>query len=407
MKKICILILWCLISGITHAQRANYDEAKVGQYTLPDALLTHDGNKVDNRKMWEKVRRPEIMKLLADVEYGTLPDVPVKTAWKVLEESDDAMGGKAVRRQVQFTFSNNGVNRTMLLLVYMPKGKKKCPVFVSPNFHGNQSTTEDLTVIKSQYSKYERGEQKSRWAYEKILNAGYAVATFHYFDLFYDEEKHIREGIMPVFGINTDADFKPHTGKSISAWAWGCSRVLDYLLTLKNIDKKRCIVMGHSRLGKTALWAGAQDKRFAMVVSNNSGCCGAALSRRNFGETVPAITKNFPRWFCNTYFTYANRVNELPFDQHELLAMIAPRPLYVASAEEDRWADPRGEFLSLKEAGKVYALYGLETFADAQFPAVGEYVWHGNMGYHMRSGKHDVTDFDWEAYIRFANQKLY
>ena len=237
MKKICILILWCLISGITHAQRANYDEAKVGQYTLPDALLTHDGNKVDNRKMWEKVRRPEIMKLLADVEYGTLPDVPVKTAWKVLEKSDDAMSGKAVRRQVQFTFSNNGVNRTMLLLVYMPKGKKKCPVFVSPNFHGNQSTTEDLTVIKSQYSKYERGEQKSRWAYEKILNAGYAVATFHYFDLFYDEEKHIQEGIMPVFGINTDADFKPHTGKSISAWAWGCSRALDYLLTLKNIDK--------------------------------------------------------------------------------------------------------------------------------------------------------------------------
>ena len=196
------------------------------------------------------------------------------------------------------------------------------------------------------------------------------------------------------------------TGKSIAAWAWGCSRVLDYLLTLKNIDKKRTIVMGHSRLGKTSLWCGAQDQRFAMVISNNSGCSGAALSRRNYGETVPRINKSFPWWFCNKYQTYNQDVPSLPMDQHELLALIAPRPVYVASAQEDKWADPRGEFLSLQEASKVYALYGYDTLQGYSFPAPNEHLWKGNCGYHMRTGVHDVTDFDWQSYIEFADKHL-
>ncbi len=406
MKKIKVFLGCFLLCGLVYAQKPNYDESKVGSYTLPDVLLTQGGQRVTNSKKWEKVRRPEIMKMFSEMEYGTLPKKPVKTTWRVLEESDNALGGKAIRRQVEFTFVGNGVSRQMLALIYMPKNVKKCPVFIAPNFKGNQTTTDDLAVIKSKYSKDERGFKKSRWAYEKIINAGYAVATYHYFDIFYDEEKHLSEGILPVFGFHSEEDLLANSGKAISSWAWGNSRLLDYMLAQKNIDKKRCIIMGHSRLGKTALWTGAQDKRFAMVVSNNSGCCGAALSRRNYGETLPVITKAFPRWFCNTYITYANRVDDLPFDQHELLAMIAPRPLYVASAEKDRWADPRGEYLSLKEAGKVYALYGLESFSGVEFPPVNQYEWHGNMGYHIRSGIHDVTDFDWEAYIRFANEKL-
>ncbi len=175
------------------------------------------------------------------------------------------------------------------------------------------------------------------------------------------------------------------------------------LLTLDNIDQKRTIVLGHSRLGKAALWCGAQDERFAMVISNDSGCSGAALSRRNFGETVERINTSFPWWFCNKYQSYNQNISSLPIDQHELLALVAPRPVYVASAQEDQWADPRGEFLSLQEASKVYALYGLETLEGCSFPAVNEPLWKGNCGYHMRTGIHDVTDYDWQAYIEFAN----
>ena len=232
------------------------------------------------------------------------------------------------------------------------------------------------------------------------------MATFHYYDVYFDQDDKINDTIYPLFGINSNSDLQDNTGKSIAAWAWGCSRVLDYLLTLKYIDKKRAIVLGHSRLGKAALWCGAQDQRFAMVISNDSGCSGAALSRRNYGETVAKINHDFPWWFCNKYQSYSQDVSSLPMDQHELLALIAPRLVYVASAQDDQWADPRGEFLSLQEASKVYALYGLETLQGSSFPSVNEPLWKGNCGYHMRTGIHDVTDYDWQSYIEFANKHL-
>jgi len=388
-----------------HAQDANYDETQVGTFTLPDALTTLDGNPVIKKKQWKKVRRPEILKLFQDHEYGILPEAIIGATYRVVEEGD-AFQGKALRRQVEITFSGNGQTRKMLVLLYMPKGVKKCPVFVSPNFQGNATTTNDPAVLNSQYSTFERANQTNRWSYDVIIDAGYAVATFHYFDIYPDNNDNFDKSIYPLFGITSKDQLQDNTGQSIAAWAWGCSRVLDYLLTLKNIDKKRAIVMGHSRLGKTALWCGAQDQRFAMVISNNSGCSGAALSRRNYGETVARINKSFPWWFCNRYQTYGQQVNSLPMDQHELLALIAPRPVYVASAQEDRWADPRGEFLSLQEASKVYALYGYETFQGCSFPAVDQPLWRGNCGYHMRSGGHNVTEYDWKAYIEFANQRL-
>ena len=409
MKKnyvISILVGIFLTSMPTQAQEANYDESKVGIYTLPDALTTLNGQQVTKKKQWEKIRRPEILKLFQDNEYGILPDAKIKTSYRIVEENDNALEGKAIRRQVEITFSGNNQARKMLVLLYMPKGIKKCPVFVAPNFQGNATTTTDPSVIESQFSTYERAHQTSRWSYDRIINSGYAVATFHYYDIYFDSNDKLTQTIYPLFGINSNADLQDNTGKSITAWAWGCSRVLDYLLTLKNIDKKRTIVMGHSRLGKTALWCGAQDQRFAMVISNNSGCSGAALSRRNYGETVPRINKSFPWWFCNKYQSYNQDVSSLPMDQHELLALIAPRPVYVASAQEDRWADPRGEFLSLQEASKVYALYDYDTLQGYSFPSANEHLWKGNCGYHMRTGVHDVTDFDWQSYIEFANIHL-
>lgn len=399
---------------------ANYDEAKVPEYTLPDPLRTSDGAAVPNARTWTTKRRPELLRLFENHVYGRTPTEGSDGGAAEHESDVAALGGLAKRSQLEVRFVRQGRPLGINVLVYAPAAiTRPVPVFLGINFYGNQSIHKDpairlpeswvrnnkaFHITENRATDASRGVRSSRWPVETIVKRGYALVAIYYGDIDPDYHDRFKNGVHPLFD-----DFKDgrpdNAWGSIGGWAWGMSRVLDSLPVVDAIDTKRVIAFGHSRLGKTALWAGAQDERFAMTISNNSGCGGAALNRRAFGETVGRITTSFPHWFCKRYATYAERENELPVDQHELIALCAPRPVYIASAEADRWADPRGEFLSAKHAGPVYKLFDKTGVGVDDMPAIDKPV-GDHIGYHVRTGKHDVTDYDWARYLDFADRHL-
>ena len=365
----------------------------------------------ESLKEWKKVHHPAIMDFFLTDVYGHYPQKQVTPRFELLEQSDKALGGKAIRKQVAIHL--DGMDTPILLLIYQPAGVKgKVPAFVGMNFKGNHQVNIDPEIIisdnapkgKDLGTDAPRGAASSRWPLEEIVGAGYAVATIYRGDVDPDHDDGFKNGIHPLFYRAGQTKPDAEEWGTIGAWAWGLSRVMDYLEQDKSIDHKRVAVIGHSRLGKTALWAGATDERFAIAISNDSGCGGAALSVRKVGETVAKINKSFPHWFCDNYNKYNDNEEALLVDQQGLIALIAPRPVYVASATEDEWADPEGEFLSALYASPVYELYGKKGLAVSSMPKPEQPSIEGYVGYHIRTGKHDITLYDWQQYIKFANQ---
>lgn len=408
----------------TFAQRpntTNYDESKVGNLPLPDPLICLDGTKVSDAKTWQSKRRAEVFGLFQTHVYGRSPAKPANLVYEIIKTDQQALSGKATRKEVAIYLTGKKDGPRLDLLLFVPNGVKgPVPAFLGCNFNGNHAVHADpgislntawmrnsqdkKSVVNNRATEFSRGSEASRWQVEMLIAKGYALATYYYGDVEPDHADGWKDGLraaMSKDGANTK--FPSDAWGAIGAWAWGLSRGLDYLEKDKAVDAKHVAVIGHSRLGKTSLWAGAADERFAMVISNNSGEGGAAISRRDFGETIAVLNKNFPHWFCGNYKLYTDHAENLPVDMHELVALAAPRPIYIASAAEDTWADPKGEFLAGKFAEPVYALFGKKGTGVAEWPAidrpVGEFI-----GYHVRTGKHDVTAYDWEQYLRFADR---
>ena len=383
-----ILVFFCLLLS-TQLFSQNYDESKIPPYTLPNPLVTNGKKPVTTVATWENIRRQEILALFENNVYGQMPKRFDSIQFKSANTPGMVMGGKAFMRRAEISVWRMGKQVKINLLMFIPSSAKKpSPVFLFINNRGIDQTDPTRKV------------QSEFWPAEMVIDSGYAIAAFHVSDVAPDNNDHYKEGVLQLYPEQLTME---NGMKAIGAWAWAASRVMDYFEREKVIDPKHVFLVGHSRGGKTALWAGAQDQRFAMIFSNCSGNTGAALSRRQIGETVKKINTTFPYWFCDNYKKYNDNVAALPVDQHMLISLIAPRPLYTTNATKDVWADPKGSYMSVKSAEPVYSLYKKKSALPKSPPKVEVAIIASPLGYHIREGEHDLTKFDWNNFIRFAN----
>lgn len=381
---------------------------------LPDPLHCLDGTKVTTRQQWEQQRKPELKRLFQHYMYGYFPE-PQKITAVVERQRNDYFGGKATKKEVTIRFGPEGTPPIHLLLV-TPNARKPAPVFVGLNFNGNHTLLDDPEialptvwmretkkgVVDNRATDEGRGTEKSVWNLEYVIDHGCAVATFYSGDVDPDKDDPT-DGIQPHFdkaALSNDGD---HAWGTLAAWAYGIQRVVDYLHQDDAIDTGRIAVVGHSRNGKTALLAGAFDERIDLVIALQAGCGGTAPSRGTVGESVKQINDRFPHWFNSAFKAFNEQPDKLPFDQHCLIALCAPRPVLLPNAIEDQWANPAGQFDMLKAAEPVYALLGAQGCAAEKMPETGALL-DSTLGYWIRPGKHSMTKVDWEVFLRFADK---
>lgn len=403
----CLGLLWLALP----ADATNYDESKVGNYTLPDPLVCNDGSRVTTPEMWFDKRRPEILEAYRSEIFGRTPESGTNTTFNVWEVSSNALGGTAVRKQVEINFSGTADGPFAHLLLYTPAGRTASPTFLCLQFNGNYTAVDDPAVAifplwdgktgrPAMPGNPVRGEFARNWKIAGTVARGYGIALIDYREI----EPDLAHGAGFRYGVRKNFPAPAADGwGAIGAWAWGASRALDYLATDPEVDARRVILFGHSRLGKTALWAAAQDTRFAAVIANCSGEMGASLSRRDYGETVDDVARNFPYWMCRNFQQFAGHWTNLPVDSHSLIALIAPRPLFLNTGSEDRWADPHGEFLAARAATPVYELLGRIGVRETDFPPLDHVLEH-DISFHCHTGVHDVLPTDWDHFLDFADR---
>jgi hypothetical protein len=395
----------------------NYDEAKVGTYTLPDALMMKSGRPVKDAKTWTKQRRPEIVSLFETQQFGVAPGRPKDESFEVVEKETPALNGKAVRKRVDVHLSADPKTPVIHLVEYLPAAAKRpVPMLLSISFSAPSNTIDDPTLPVGEVWDPKtharipatQGRNFGRISVEPLLDAGIGVATFYYGDVEPDYEEGITQGIRAHYMKSGQTKRKPEEWGSIAAWAWGMSRVQDYLETDKSVDAKRVAIHGVSRLGKTVMWAGAHDERFAAVIASCSGEGGAAISNRNYGETIAHLTAptRYPYQFALNYGRWAGFPDKAPMDGNLLVALIAPRPLLVQTGNTDSWSDPKGEFLSAVAAGPVYKLLGKDPLDTETWPEAKQPILH-DLAYYMHDGGHGMVPSDWNIYAEFLKMHLH
>lgn len=408
VRNIAILLL---VFGVTANARepkeydrdVNYDEARLPAYDLPPLLLTAEGKKVTTAEEWMTIRRPQIMSLFSNLIYGRVPEPqsPITVTHEIVSEDKNFMDGKATRKDVKIKFKNEFGEAEMLILVYVPNAAEKpVPCFMKHSF--NNTKNDDFDASETRPGKLRNG-----WPLGDFFDRGYGFVAVYQQDLVGHNEVSFLGGIHKLFYSQKGQSFpKANEWGVLATVAWGGSRAMDYLEKDNDIDHTRVTVMGHSKMGKATLWTAAQDERFAVAISAQSGCAGAALWRRKSGETLKKMVTRFPYWLCRNAWKFVEQEDDLPVDQHMLLACIAPRAVYVHSGVDDTWADGRGEYLSAYHASEVYRLLGKKGLDSEASPPVGQPILDGDVGYHIREGGHSIDPFDWKTFMDFADRHL-
>lgn len=390
------------------------------QTALPDPLRMFNGLPVTSLEQWQEERRPELMSLFEHYMYGKAPSSPENFSFVIEDIDYNSLGGKATRKIVTLKFGPDTTPPISLLVVVPNNTKRPSPVFLGLSAAGNHALLDDPLIpltkawIKNSYftdtndnraHDSQRGTRIETWQIEKAIDRGYGIVTMYAGEISPDFDGGYLDGVHKSYFTEGQEQPQPDEWGVLAAWAWGIQRGVDYIIQDEDLDSDAIIVTGHSRRGKAALLAGALDERIAIVIPHQAGCGGTSPSRSDVGESVEVINTNFPHWFNGNFKKFNDKVERLPFDQHSLLALVAPRQLLLTNATEDTWADPKGQFDMLKAINPVYNLYGKKGIEVTDFPMENDLV-DSEVGYFIRPGKHSMGASDWDVWLNFCDKHL-